>query len=160
MQDAASAMGNGMAMPTADRASIGMQISGEFNATIAFEGTVDESNWLEIQTVNLGDGSTGTTAMSAGIYVVACAGLSQVRARISEYSQGSITVIGLSTDAGASMAFAGLAAAAATADASEAAEKRANKTDDLLCQMLIEMRIGNLHLASITDEHFAEEDIE
>ena len=32
--------------------------------------------------------------------------------------------------------------------------------EDLLIQLLIEMRAMNLHLAKITDENFTEEDIE
>jgi len=32
--------------------------------------------------------------------------------------------------------------------------------EDLLIQLLIEMRVMNLHLSKITDENFTEEDIE
>ena len=32
--------------------------------------------------------------------------------------------------------------------------------EDLLIQILIEMRVMNLHLSKITDENFTEEDIE
>lgn len=94
MQDSATATGNGTYVSVADRAFIVMQVSGTFTATITFEGTVDESNWVAIQATNLNDGSVATIATSAGLYAAPAAGLTRVRARISSYTSGSVTVTG------------------------------------------------------------------
>lgn len=96
MQDAATSVGNGAPISTVDRAIIGMQIVGAFVATITFEGTVNGANWSPIRATSLSDGSVGTMATGPGIFTCACTELDLVRARISAYASGAITIQGVS----------------------------------------------------------------
>lgn len=96
MQDAATSVGNGVSISTVDRAIIGIQIVGAFVATITFEGTIDGSNWSPIRATSLSDGSVGTMAYVPGIFTCVCTELDFVRARISAYTSGTITVQGVS----------------------------------------------------------------
>jgi len=84
-----------------DLASLVMQVVGTFVGTVTFEATVDQTNWVAIQAVNLNDGSAATTATAPGLYACRVVGLKQVRARISAYTSGSITVAAFASSGGA-----------------------------------------------------------
>ncbi|KKK55272.1 hypothetical protein LCGC14_3076220, partial [marine sediment metagenome] len=92
MQDAATGTGNGTVLMCEGYAFASFQLSGTFSATIKFEVTVDEENWIEVQAKNENDGSISTTATAEGIYSFYVAGYARVRARISLYGSGSVTV--------------------------------------------------------------------
>ena len=92
MQSGATGTGNGTYIVVEDRAFLGMQVEGISGDTITFEGTIDRSTWYGIQVVNVNDGSVGTTATADGLYACSVAGLRDVRARVSTYSAGTITV--------------------------------------------------------------------
>jgi hypothetical protein len=100
MQSAATATGNGTAIDCTDASSgaataLTMQITGITTATITFEATVDGSNWVAIQFANLNSATAATTATADGLYRATVLGLVQVRARISAYTSGAITIIGI-----------------------------------------------------------------
>lgn len=100
MQSAATATGNGTAISTTDAANgaattLTMQVAGITTATITFEATIDGSNWIAVACTNLNDGTASTQATANGLYRLTCLGLVSVRARISAYTTGTITVIGV-----------------------------------------------------------------
>lgn len=100
LQSAAVATGNGTAIVCTD-ASVGackylaLQVVGITTATITFEATIDGSNWIAIQFTNLNSGTAATTATADGLYRADVTGLAQVRARISAWTAGTITVSGI-----------------------------------------------------------------
>lgn len=59
--------------------------------TINFEGQTDGSNFFALSGMPLGGGSPATTATTTGAYAFNVVGLQQIRARISNYSAGTIT---------------------------------------------------------------------
>ncbi len=107
MQAAAGATGNGTAIITADAAALVMQIAGTFVGTVSFEANIDNTNWVAIQAVNLGDGSVATTATASGLFGCIVAGLYAVRARVSAWTSGTITVTGLATTAPSDLPMSG-----------------------------------------------------
>lgn len=92
LQNAAVATGNGNLLSTNDLASVSFQVTGTFVATVTFEGTVDGATWVGLSAAPLSGGVAATTATTTGIYVASCAGLSQVRARVTWTSGTSVTV--------------------------------------------------------------------
>lgn len=100
LQDAAAATGNGTVFDISDLANVALQVSGTFVGTVTFEATVDGTNWVAVLMTKVDDASTSTTATAAGLYHLARPGLRQVRARVSAYTSGSITVKGFATAAG------------------------------------------------------------
>lgn len=99
MQNAAVAAGNGNLAPCTSAAlgamtTLTMQITGISGDTITFEATIDGTNFVALQATNLNTGSAATTATANGLYRIVCAGLTSVRARISTFSAGTITVRG------------------------------------------------------------------
>lgn len=68
------------------------QITGTFTATITFEVSVDESNFVAVSAVNVNTGARATTTTTTGIYIVACAGARLVRSRVSAYTSGTAVV--------------------------------------------------------------------
>lgn len=100
MQNAAVATGNGTAV-VCTRAQQGsasilaMQIQGITTATVTFEATIDGSNWVAVLATSLTSGTAATTATADGLYRVTVTGLIQVRARISAWTSGAITVTGI-----------------------------------------------------------------
>ena len=112
MQTAAAATGNGTPAITADRAALVMQIAGTFVGTVTFEATIDDTNWIAVQVANLNNGAVTTTATAPGLFACMVAGLHAVRARVSAWTSGTITVTGIATSIGAGLTLADIDIAA------------------------------------------------
>lgn len=100
MQSAAVATGNGTSMVTTglDHGSLTaatFQIVGITTATVTFEATIDGTNWVAFRVTNLNSGTDATTATADGLYRATVIGLISVRARISAYTSGTITITGV-----------------------------------------------------------------
>lgn len=100
MQSAATATGAGTSINTVDASSgaltvLTAQIVGITTATVTWQGTIDGTNWVAIQFTNLNDGTAATTATADGLYRATVLGLMQVRANITAYTSGTITVTGV-----------------------------------------------------------------
>jgi hypothetical protein len=98
LQNAADETGNGETFFVDHMGTLALQVSGTFEGTVTFEATLDGVNWVSLQMRSVTDGSIVTTATAPGIFVAAVAGLTAVRARISAYTSGSITVRGFAVE--------------------------------------------------------------
>ena len=101
MQDAVGATGNGTVLPcmgVSDGAftAAAFQVTGITTATITWEGTINGTNYVSILATNLTTGTEAATATANGIYRATVLGLTNVRARISDWTSGTITVVGVS----------------------------------------------------------------
>jgi hypothetical protein len=99
LQLAATGTGNGTAaectiVSDGGFTTLTVQITGISGDTITFEGTVDGSNWVAFQFTNLNTGTAATTATADGLYRATVLGLKSVRARVSTWSAGTITITG------------------------------------------------------------------
>lgn len=97
MQDAAEATANGKTVVVDGKSGVLLEVSGTFVGTITVEGTVMEE-WSAIDSYALSGGARSTTITTEGLYWVPAPGLKSVRARISAYTSGSITVWGGATE--------------------------------------------------------------
>ena len=99
LQDAAAATDNGTVLDVLGFGTAALQVSGTFSATVTFESTVDGTNWVAILGHNAGTGSLSplSVATAAGILTFQVAGRSQIRARVSAYTSGNVTVKGYAT---------------------------------------------------------------
>jgi len=93
LQDAATATGTGNTLTVSGYPYTVFQVSGTFVGTIAFQATIDGANWHSILLENLGTGVSATTTTATGLYRAHTVGLGIVRANITAYTSGSITVI-------------------------------------------------------------------
>lgn len=105
MQSSATGNGNGTALATDGQATV--QLTVNCNAcsggtTVNFEAQNDGSNFTAIQALNLSDNSTASSTTTSGItrWLVNVAGSKQLRARVSGYSAGSVTVVGTAVPLG------------------------------------------------------------
>lgn len=72
---------------------LGVQIIGSWSATLAFEATIDGSDWYAVSAYPISTGSSGITSTTAnGQWKVLAAGNAQVRVRASAYTSGTATV--------------------------------------------------------------------
>lgn len=97
LQNAAVALGNGedFTCKVANKGGIETvvaQVQGITTATITWEATVNGTNWVAIQGTNLTSGAAASDATVDGLYRIDARGLLKVRARISAYTAGTITV--------------------------------------------------------------------
>ena len=92
IQSAETATGDGELFNATKFAHAVLQVTGTFVGTITFEGSVNGADWIAIQVHNLTNGAVSTTTTTIGLYGCSLAGLGDVRARISAYTSGSITV--------------------------------------------------------------------
>lgn len=100
MHNAAVATGDGAALPctqVSDGAftTATIQVQGITTATITWKGTIDGTNYVEIQATNLNDGAEATTATADGLYRITCIGLTDILADITAWTAGTITVTGV-----------------------------------------------------------------
>lgn len=93
-QSGAEATGNGTVMDVGGLAEVGVQVEGITNATVTFEATIDGSTWYAIRTINVTDGSVASAVTADALVRVPVAGMDKLRARISAYVGGTITVTG------------------------------------------------------------------
>jgi len=93
LQDAATAAGTGITFTVSGYPYAVFQAIGTFVGTITFQATLDGSNWHNILLENLTTGVLGTTTTATGLYKADTIGLSIVRANITAYTSGSITVV-------------------------------------------------------------------
>lgn len=94
MQNAAAATANGTTLNVNGFSVATLQLTGTFSATVTWEANIDETNWVAVQATNLNDGTAATTATAAGLFRIQCFGLAQIRARVSTYASGNVTVLG------------------------------------------------------------------
>lgn len=94
LQNAAVANGNGTTLNTAYVSTVTFQIfGGAFVATVNFEGSLDNSNWSPLQCYQPGNSSGSSTSVNLqGFWRCNVTGIAVVRARISVYVSGTITI--------------------------------------------------------------------
>jgi hypothetical protein len=96
LQAAAGADGNGTAFDINGARRVTVQVSGTFSATVNFEGTIDNTNWFAVGLKTAADGAAVTTTTGAGVWKrTPDLALSQIRARISGWASGTVTVTAL-----------------------------------------------------------------
>lgn len=92
LQQNATANGDGEPLAAGGYAVATAHVRGTFSATVNWEGSLDGVNWAPILATNLSDGTETTTATASGLYRINLFGILFLRARISNYASGSITI--------------------------------------------------------------------
>lgn len=69
---------------------VAIQLAGTFTATVSFEGTVDGANWVALNLTPSNSATPASTATAVGVWSGNVGGYSQVRARVSAYTSGTI----------------------------------------------------------------------
>jgi hypothetical protein len=72
-------------------AAVGLQISGTWVGTVAFEATIDGTNWFSVTGLPIGSTTGATGATANGQWKFPAAGWHSFRARCSAYTSGTIT---------------------------------------------------------------------
>lgn len=101
MQNAVTSTANGSTLDTSSYAYVMFYTSITVTATVTYEGTVDNTNYFSLTCYTL-DSLTGTSTSTA-TQAVRCnvTGIPKVRARISSYGSGSVSVSANAITAGA-----------------------------------------------------------
>lgn len=97
MQNAATALGNGTSLDVQGYGAALLSVTGTFTAGLTFEASIDDTNWQQIWAPYSSDGTFGFISgfsNSAKDVIIPCAGYKSLRARISSYTDGSVTVKG------------------------------------------------------------------
>ncbi len=98
MQNAATANGNGTSLTSTGYATAILNITASVamsgGTTINFEASVDGTTWVSILGTQVGTSTAATSTTSVGDWVFNISGYNNLRARISAYSAGTITVKG------------------------------------------------------------------
>lgn len=95
LQSAAVATGNGTTIDVTSYDVIGIQVVGITTATITWEVSIDGTNFVGILVAPVTTGTGALTATADGVFALDCSGLSLLRARISAWTSGTITVTAL-----------------------------------------------------------------
>lgn len=94
MQTAATATGNGNIVYPTRWQGVTLQVVISATATITVESTLDGTNWVATMADNQATDARATTITASGIYRVSTGSATKLRARISSYSSGTVTVTG------------------------------------------------------------------
>lgn len=95
LQSAVETTSTGTAMVVGGFPTVGLQVAGITTATITWQGTIDGSTWVSVLATNFTSGSAATTTTADGVFYANVKGLDQVRAVVSGWTSGTITVSGL-----------------------------------------------------------------
>jgi len=93
MQNAVTTNGNGTLLNVNEYATAVLEVRGTFSATINFESSIDDTNWYPVLATK-NDGTISSSCTTVGLYEIKVAGEKSVRARISGYVSGNVTVVG------------------------------------------------------------------
>lgn len=96
LQNAATATGNGTAMAVSGYATVVLEVTGTFSATVVFEGSRDGGTTY-YPLYGQSDLAVVDRLSSAGLIFINVAGLTHIRARIDFYASGSVTVKAIAT---------------------------------------------------------------
>jgi len=92
LQDAVVATGAGSTFVVSGYCYVVFQITGTFVGTVTFQATLDGTNWIAVRAINMNSGVTATTGTVVGLYQLGVAGLGIVRANVTAWTSGTITV--------------------------------------------------------------------
>jgi hypothetical protein len=95
LQSAAVATGNGAVADVSNFDVIGIQVVGITSATITWEASIDGTNWVGVLVAPVTSGVAALTTTADGLFALDCSGLALIRARISTWASGAITVTAL-----------------------------------------------------------------
>lgn len=100
LQNAATATGNGTAFEVSGFGVVGMHVTFTDTAEITWEGLnqADGTTWVALAGVNVNTGVSGTTATVSGVYALDVRFVDLVRARVSSYTNGTVTVRALAKE--------------------------------------------------------------
>ena len=93
LQNSASSIGNGTDFIIDGYGLAKLQVTGTFVGEIMITGSVDGTNFVLFNTTK-SDGTSVSTITTSGIYTLDCKGLYKIRAQITSYTSGNITVTG------------------------------------------------------------------
>lgn len=114
LHSGATGTANGNIFSVSGYDTVLFNVSNIGTSTVAFESSVDNTNWFPITTTNVSSNSSGTTASATGMYRTSVTGLHYVRAKVSSYTAGTVAV-DMTASTGEGAASAGGGAAEATA---------------------------------------------
>ena len=104
LQDAAVATGNGTWLDVRGKTSVGLHVTIATTATVTFEGTIitpdgdiSTATWYLVRCAGVADGAVVTTATASGAFQCNVTGYGFVRARVSAWTAGAVTVQGHAT---------------------------------------------------------------
>lgn len=100
LQAAAAAVGGGTAVAVEGMETAIMAVSGTFVGTVVFEGLGPDDVWYTLQAKPVGGHVLVQSVTAAGAWIVHIAGYTSVRARVSAYTSGAITVAATLVNAG------------------------------------------------------------
>lgn len=99
LQNAAQATGDGLPLYVAGLMSAVVTVTLTGTAEITFEAQhIVGGSWSAILATNLSSGDEATTADASGSYRIQTAALYAIRARISAYTDGTVTAVGTAVD--------------------------------------------------------------
>ena len=93
LQTSATGIGNGTDFIVDGYSLVKLQVTGTFVGIVTVKGSVDGTN-VEIFNMVKNDGTSVSAITTPGIYALDCRGLYKVRAQITAYTSGNITVTG------------------------------------------------------------------
>lgn len=98
LQNAATATGAGSTLDTSRSSVVTFQVSGTFVASVQLQGSLDGTNWTTLTCYDPTSGNPVGTVSSTGLWKCNVNGIPAVRANISAFTSGSVTVVANATN--------------------------------------------------------------
>lgn len=92
LQTSAAAVGVGTAVDVSNLDFVALNVRGITTAVIVFQASIDGTNYDNVYALTMGTWTLSTTTIANGNFLIAVAGYKYLRANITSYGSGSITV--------------------------------------------------------------------
>lgn len=102
-------------IPTIGFATLGVQLSGTFSATLQFEATINCEDWVSLSLTD-STNSQVSSATAAGVFIGSVAGYKKFRVRASAFASGTVEVALLIVSSGGGIATSSSGGGVAEAD--------------------------------------------
>jgi len=95
-QDGVVITTTGTAMTVGGYPTVGVQVEGIVTATVTWQATIDGSTWYALKdSTDVTSGTAAATATADGLFRINTKGWGQLRANVTSWTSGTITIKGL-----------------------------------------------------------------
>ena len=95
LHEEVEAVGNGLDFVVNNYGAVLLALTGTFVGTVTWEASFDGATWFGVLATNKTTAAAALTATAPGLFLIPMQGIGHIRARVSAWTSGKLTVKGI-----------------------------------------------------------------